>query len=84
MWRRDTDCISSIEEIIDNCAYQDIVKLGTSALPLILAALRDEGGLWFEALRKITGEDPVTPDIRGDFTKMRDRWILWGQSRRYL
>lgn len=83
-WRRDTDCVSSIQQITDNGAYQDIIKLGKPVLPFILADLRDEGGLWFEALRQITREDPVTADIRGDFTQMRDRWILWGQSRRYL
>jgi hypothetical protein len=83
-WRRDTDCVSSIQEIIDNSAYRAIIDLGKPALPFILADLRDEGALWFEALRQIAGEDPVTPDIRGNFTKMRERWILWGQSRRYL
>jgi len=52
--------------------------MGREALPLILGALRREPDHWFVALRRITGEDPVPEDARGDLHRMAEAWLRWG------
>ena len=59
-------------------AYRAIIGLGRPALPLILGELRREPHHWFVALRRITGEDPVPEDARGDLHRMAEAWLRWG------
>ena len=47
-------------------AHQEIINLGQPAVPLILERMRSQGGHWVEALRQITGADPIPPDDRGE------------------
>ena len=42
-------------------AYQAIIALGSPVIPLLLQDLQREPAHWFEALKAITGEDPVAP-----------------------
>jgi hypothetical protein len=39
---------------------------------------------WFRALTTITGENPITADIRGKLQPMTEAWIKWGASKGYL
>ena len=43
----------------------------------------DEPDMWFVALQILTGGDPVTDEIRGDFKAMADRWLEWAASAGY-
>ena len=79
-WRRETFLLSSIDEICTHEAYQRIIGLGESALPLILRDLEKSPGHWFWALRAITGETPEGGDIVGDVEAMARRWTDWGRA----
>ncbi len=83
-WEEDTAFLSSISEISMHPAYQQIIGMGKTALPLILNELINKTGHWFWALKSITGEDPITLDQRGNINKMTNTWILWGIENNYI
>jgi len=65
-------------------AYQQIIGMGPSAVPLILDELRKEPDHWFWALRAITGASPVKKEHRGKIEHMAADWIEWGRQNGYL
>ncbi len=81
LWRRETGMYSSVSKKLQHQAYREIIGMGEAALPLILRELRDRPGHWFEALKAITGQTPVTPDERYDARKARAAWLRWGGER---
>ncbi len=83
-WHEETDALSSPSQITNNDSYLQIIALGKSAIPLILNDLKERGGSWFRALRILTSEDPVEPEMRGNIHKMRDAWIEWGHTEGYI
>lgn len=76
-WERETRNLSSIDQIVLNDAYQEIIGMGAAVTPLIFERLRRKVGMWFPALRSITGVDPVSYEQRGDITAMRRAWLEW-------
>lgn len=76
-WERETRNLSSIDQIVLNDAYQEIIGMGAAVTPLIFERLRRKAGMWFPALRSITGVDPVSYEQRGDITAMRRAWLEW-------
>jgi hypothetical protein len=80
-WRSETEWLSSIERIVLNRNYQEIIGLGREALPLILRDLREAPDDWFWALMAITGENPVDPNHAGDIYAMRGDWLKWADER---
>jgi hypothetical protein len=78
-WERETRNLSSIDQIVLHDAYQAIIGMGAAVTPLILERLRRKAGMWFPALRSITGVDPVSYEQRGDITAMRRAWLEWGR-----
>ena len=86
-WNNQRAFISSITEMSMCAAYQNIIGMGPSAVPLILKQLRSEGDQpdqWFWALRAITQANPVPPSERGNFRLMARRWLEWGRANRYV
>lgn len=83
-WKREKELMSSLTEIVMNLNYQRIIGLGPQALPLILQSLREEPDYWFHALHAITGEDPVTPEDRGDIQAMTIAWLDWGLTQGFI
>jgi hypothetical protein len=83
-WERETANVSSVSQLILNDAYQRIVGMGPSVLPMIFSALKEECGFWFPALKSITGEDPVQEYERGDMEAMRASWLNWAARHGYL
>jgi len=83
-WKAETAHLSSITRAAMHPAYQRIVGMGSSALPLILCELRDRPRQWFWALKAISGEDPVKPEDRGNVPKMREAWLEWGRKRGHI
>ncbi len=83
-WEEDTAFLSSILEISMHPAYQQIIGMGETALPLILNELINKTGHWFWALKSITGEDPITLNQRGNINKMTNAWIQWGIENNYI
>ncbi len=83
IWRHDTRYISSVNQICMHSAYQEIIGMGKSALPLIFNELREDPYYWFWALKAITGEDPVRPEDRGKMNKMAESWLKWAREEGY-
>ena len=83
-WLEDTAFLSSIYEISMHPAYQQIIGMGKTALPLILNELINKTGHWFWALKSITGTDPVTQEQRGNVNEMTNAWIQWGIENNYI
>lgn len=83
-WRHETAFTSSLNEIVMNRAYQQIIGLGPEVIPLLLQDLQKRPDHWFWALKALTTADPVQPEDHGDITRMADAWIEWGKMVKYL
>ena len=64
-------------------AYQQIIGMGTDAIPFIVEELRQTPDQWFWALKAITGEDPVDPADRGRVRRMADAWLELAKEHGY-
>lgn len=82
-WRQETRHLSLMSDIVLNAAYQQIVGMGTPAVPMLLQELKKRPDHWFWALRSITGENPVSSDDRGHLSKMAEAWLRWGREHGY-
>lgn len=82
-WKEDTLLDSSPQQAVQHPAYQQIISLGPDAVPLILRELVADADLWFEALRRITRQNPVRPSDVGNPRKMADAWLEWGRKQGY-
>lgn len=80
-WRRETGMHSSIAKKVAHPAYQKIIELGKPVLPLILKELAARPSFWFEALKSISGEDPVEPG--SDVQRAATSWLEWGKEKGY-
>ncbi len=83
-WRRDTEVLSSVTDMAMLPAYQQIIGMGKSVLPLVFRELEARRDHWFWALKAITGTDPVPPDDRGDVHRMAAAWIRWAHEHEFL
>lgn len=81
-WRRETRFSSSLDEKILHPAYQSIIAMGKSAVPLVLSELASHHGHWFWALRFMTGEDPVPEG--SNIAQAREIWLEWGTRKGLL
>ena len=78
-WKKETQHLSSLNEIEQNSNYINILRMGKSVVPLILKELESDPDYWFNALRILTHEDPVKDEDRGNLKKMTSAWIEWGR-----
>lgn len=83
-WRDKAGFFSSTKKAVEHPAYQQIIGMGEDAIPLLLKELEKHSGRWFTALRKITGENPVPPEMRGMTEEMIKVWIDWGYKKGYI
>ncbi len=79
-WRQEVQFLSSVTEMSLHPAYQRIIGMGASVLPLLLRELENRPDHWFWALTAITGVDPVQPEDRGRIEKMSESWLKWGKE----
>jgi len=79
-WKANRGPTSSLTKIANDPAYLEIILMGDPVVPHILASLEAEPDLWFAALRRITGENPITSDIQGDLHAMTQAWLKWGRA----
>lgn len=63
-------------------AYQRIIGMGRTAVPLILERLKDRPQQWFWALTAITGEDPALGETTLEGASYE--WLRWGRERGLL
>ena len=80
-WQDACVVLSSTSAMVAHAAYQEIIELGQPVVPLLLRQLQKEPIHLFEALKSITGEDPVAPEDWGKISAMANDWLAWGRSR---
>jgi len=78
-WTAATAFESVVTRMAIHPAYQRIIGLGPTAVPLILRRLQREPLQWFWALTAITGEDPAEGQTTADGAAAA--WIEWGRER---
>ena len=83
-WENETGMLSSVARKTAHTAYQEIIEIGRSAIPLILAELIQRPNHWSVALRAISGENPVSPDDAGYIQHVTNAWIQWGTEHGYI
>ena len=60
--------------------YQQIIGIGSQAIPWLLERLEKKPLHWFWALNAITRLDDVIPeDCLGNVAKMAEAWLSWGE-----
>lgn len=79
-WESETAHLSSVTKIILHPAYQRIIGLGPSVVPLLLREIEGEPRDWFWALSAITGRQPVPPEDAGNLRRMAEAWLAWGRA----
>lgn len=79
-WKAERGPTSSLTNMVMHPAYQQIIGMGPTAIPWLLAELDREPDHWFWALKSITMVDPVPPADRGNIQKMAQSWIKWGRD----
>jgi hypothetical protein len=85
-WRSERGATSSTIEMVLCPAYQSIIGMGPTAIPLILAELAAEGDHpdhWFWALQAMTGANPVSDEDEGNLRRMSAAWLKWAASQGY-
>lgn len=80
-WKAARGHSSSINAWAKLPSYRAIIDLGAAAVPLLLQELEREPDHWFWALKEISGENPVTPESRGNVAAMAKCWVDWGKSK---
>ncbi len=83
-WKEETLITSSVHEIESNRSYLEIIGMGKKVLPLIFQDLKSRPTLWFSALEKITGDNPVEMSHRGIIKLMTEDWLKWGEEHGYI
>jgi hypothetical protein len=83
-WQAERGSSSSLTWITSRPSYLKIIAMSETAIPFLLQELKFQPDLWFAALRSITDENPVTPEIRGNIRLMAAAWIQWGIQTGYL
>ncbi len=81
-WLSETSLCSDSTQMSIHPAYQQIIGMGTLALPFIFRELEQRPNHWFWALQAITGENPVGDEQRGDIVLMSAAWLTWARDRR--
>lgn len=78
-WKRETRTLSSMDARLMHRAYQRIIGLGASVVPLIIEDIEAGGRHWSWALMALTGEDVAqgadTP------TAAAEAWVSWYRSK---
>lgn len=82
-WKRDTQLISTANELIMHPAYQRIIGMGEKAIPMLLRELHERPDHWFWALEAITGVHPILPSQQGRVDEMAKAWLNWAEDNGY-
>ena len=65
-------------------AYQELIALGTAALPAILKDMdKTKDGHLAKALTAITGASPIPPEHRGRIKEIAEDWLNWAREHGY-
>jgi hypothetical protein len=83
-WKVQSRYLSNTVQMAILAPYQQIIGMGTPAIPFILEELQREPRQWFWALEAITGENPVPEESAGKVRESAKAWIEWGQRSGYI
>jgi hypothetical protein len=83
VWERAVGHLSSMTAASNHPAYQEIIRLGPVAVPLLLRDLEANETHWFIALRQITGANPIPPSAAGNIPQMVEAWLRWARDNGY-
>jgi hypothetical protein len=86
-WKSAAGIYSSVTKVAMHPAYQQMIGMGSTALPFIFARLvaeSDEPDHWFWALAAISAENPVPKESRGKINDMASAWLAWGKEKGYV
>ena len=73
---------SMLNFIYEDSSYKKIILIGKSAIPHLLEKINGPTSMfWFEALRKITGDEPDKNMIKSK--DIRESWNKWGKENGY-
>lgn len=82
-WKEQVGGSSFVAEKTRHPAYHKIIEMGQVVVPFLLRELEQKPTHWFEALKAITGENPVQPEQRGRTKQMAQAWLKWGREQGY-
>ncbi len=82
-WEDETSYLSSIERMVLHPAYQRIIGMGKSVVPLLLREMELRPTHLHWALNAITDEDPVRREHHGRVDLIAQDWIEWGRAQGY-
>ena len=83
-WREETAYLSSSTQLTGHPAYQELIALGTPALPFLFRDLEQtRDGHLAKALAALTGARPVPAEDRGQVRKVADAWLHWAKDNGY-
>lgn len=83
-WSENTHGLSSVDDLISDPSYQQIIQLGWPVVPLLLMDLQKNKRFWFPALYTITKIRPFDPSDVGNFRRMTEAWIKWGKRKQLI
>lgn len=79
-WRKEVAAVSSDSQRMAHPACREIVALGWSVVPLILAQMECDPWHWGGVLAEITGARPVRPQDAGDANQIVASWLDWARG----
>ena len=82
-WERDRPRGVDVQGMITAPIYRNIIDLGPSVIPLLLAELERKPDHWFWALQYLTRANPVPPESQGKLAEMTKAWLEWGSRQGY-
>src|SRR6266446_6490541 len=81
-WKDETGDYSIVARRYKHPSYRAILDLGPEVIPEVLKALRREPDRWFDALRRLTNQDPAKQ--AQTFYEAVDLWIAWGMAEGHI
>ena len=77
-WREETLYLSDSTRITGHPAYQELIALGSAALPFLFRDLEQtRNGHLSKALTAITGARPIPAEQSGQMRKIAETWLRW-------
>ena len=82
-WKADSRYVSSLTDLENHEAYQNIIRLGPSVIPLVIDEMAREPDWWFMALDSLVDDPPELNGLEGDLDGMASAWADWGKAHGY-
>ncbi len=81
-WKRETGHLSVLARRYAHPSYALILNMGLSIVPFILKELQREPDRWFDALERLTKQNPAKE--AATFDAAVESWLAWGRLNNYI